>query len=104
LHAGNRTMFSRTLKNKMETAMDKNEQIVLLLNRRGFSTFVMCRDCGHVNECPHCDIALTYHKSSNQLKCHYCSYEERMPLTCPSCESELIRYFGTGTERVEESL
>lgn len=62
LHAGNRTMFSRTLKNKMETAMDKNEQIVLLLNRRGFSTFVMCRDCGHVNECPHCDIALTYHK------------------------------------------
>jgi len=104
LHAGNRTMFSRLLKSKIEAALMRKEQIVLLLNRRGFSTFVMCRDCGHVSECPHCDIALTYHKSSHQLKCHYCSYEEPMPIVCPECQSEYIRYFGTGTERVEEAL
>ncbi|WP_099158041.1 primosomal protein N' [Virgibacillus ndiopensis] len=104
LHAGNRTMFSRSLKEKIEQCMERKEQIVLLLNRRGYSTFVMCRDCGHVKECPHCDIALTYHKNSNQLKCHYCSYEETMPLNCPECNSDLIRYFGTGTQRVEESL
>ncbi|MGY0692336.1 primosomal protein N' [Virgibacillus sp. FSP13] len=104
LHAGNRTMFSRRLKEKIENCIAKNEQIVLLLNRRGYSTFVMCRECGHVKECPHCDIALTFHKNSNQLKCHYCSYEEPMPMVCPECNSDLIRYFGTGTQRVEETL
>ncbi|WP_174613216.1 primosomal protein N' [Virgibacillus ihumii] len=104
LHEGNRSMFSRTLKEKMEQRIAKGEQIVLLLNRRGYSTFVMCRDCGHVKECPHCDIALTYHKNSNRLKCHYCSYEEPMPVFCPSCNSDLIRFFGTGTQRIEESL
>ncbi|HLR41390.1 MAG TPA: primosomal protein N' [Virgibacillus sp.] len=104
LHAGNRTMFSRILKEKIEQRIQKGEQIVLMLNRRGYSTFVMCRDCGHVKECPHCDIALTFHKNSNQLKCHYCSYEEPMPMNCPECNSDLIRYFGTGTQRVEEAL
>jgi len=104
LHAGNRTMFSRNLKEKMEERIAKKEQIVLLLNRRGYSTFVMCRDCGLVKECPHCDIALTYHKNTNGLKCHYCSHEERMPDICPECESDAIRYFGTGTQRVEEAL
>ncbi|GAA0612698.1 primosomal protein N' [Virgibacillus siamensis] len=104
LHEGNRSMFSRTLIEKMEHRIAKGEQIVLLLNRRGYSTFVMCRDCGHVKECPHCDIALTYHKNSNRLKCHYCSYEEPMPVFCPSCNSDLIRFFGTGTQRIEESL
>lgn len=104
LHAGNRTMFSRTLQEKIVDRIEKGEQIILLLNRRGYSTFVMCRDCGHVKECPHCDIALTFHKNNQRLKCHYCSYEELMPTNCPACESDLIRYFGTGTQRVEESL
>lgn len=104
LHAGNRTMFSRALMNKIQACLEKKEQIVLLLNRRGYSTFIMCRDCGHVKECPHCDIALTYHKNSNRLKCHYCSHEEEVPAICPECESDLIRYFGTGTQRVEEAL
>src|SRR5699024_197908 len=69
LHEGNLTMFSRKLKEKIEYALEKREQIVLLLSRRGYSTFVMSRDCGHVKECPHCDIALTFHKNSNRLKC-----------------------------------
>jgi len=104
LHAGNRTMFSRVLTDKIKDCLTKKEQIVLLLNRRGYSTFALCRDCGHVEECPHCDISLTYHKRDNRLKCHYCSYETAMPVECPSCTSKLIRFFGTGTERVEEAL
>lgn len=104
LHAGNRTMFSRTLKEKIEDRLMKREQVVLFLNRRGYSTFVMCRDCGQVMECPHCDIALTYHRNSEKLKCHYCSYEEDMPTICPECSSKTIRYFGTGTQKVEENL
>ncbi|HLS07143.1 MAG TPA: primosomal protein N' [Bacillota bacterium] len=104
IHRGNRTMFSQQLTDAIYDRIEKNEQIVLFLNRRGYSTFIMCRDCGHVNECPHCDIALTYHKGSKQLKCHYCNYIEHVPNICPMCESELIRYFGTGTEKVEEAL
>ncbi|SFJ94238.1 replication restart DNA helicase PriA [Halobacillus dabanensis] len=104
LHSGNRSMFSITLREKIEERLSRGEQVVLFLNRRGYSTFVMCRDCGHVSECPHCDIALTYHKRQNRLKCHYCSHEEQMPTECPECESKTIRYFGTGTQKVEEAL
>ena len=104
LHAGNRTMFSRTLLDNIKARIENKEQIVLLLNRRGYSTFALCRDCGHVEECPNCDISLTYHKGAHQLKCHYCNHEQPMPATCPACESYLIRFFGTGTERVQEEL
>src|SRR5699024_262947 len=104
LHAGNRTMFSRNLLEKITDRMEKGQQIVLLLNRRGYSNFVLCRDCGYVDECPHCDIFLTYHKGVHRLKCHYCLYEKPLPYECPECESDSIRFFGTGTERVQESL
>ncbi len=104
LHAGNRTMFSRILTEKIKRCMEKQEQIVLLLNRRGYSTFALCRDCGHVEDCPNCDISLTFHKGDNALKCHYCSFERPMPVHCPNCDSTSIRFFGTGTERVEEAL
>lgn len=104
LRAGNRTMFSKTLIENMTERMKKGEQIVLLLNRRGYSNFVLCRDCGYVDECPQCDISLTYHKRDHRLKCHYCLYEKQMPHICPECESDTIHFFGTGTERVQEAL
>ncbi len=100
----NRTEFSRTLLEKMKERMERKEQTVLLLNKRGYASFVMCRDCGYVVECPNCDISLTYHQAVHKMKCHYCGHEERVPDKCPSCSSEHIRYFGTGTQKVEESL
>ncbi|WP_163653921.1 primosomal protein N' [Listeria sp. PSOL-1] len=104
LRQGNRTEFSMALLEKIKDRLNKGEQTVLLLNKRGYASFVMCRDCGYVAECPNCDISLTYHQVSQQLKCHYCNHIEQMPMHCPNCESEHIRYFGTGTQRIEESL
>ncbi|WP_175638851.1 primosomal protein N' [Metabacillus schmidteae] len=104
LRSGNRTMFSTSLIEKLTDRLEKNEQSVLFLNKRGYSSFVMCRDCGFVIQCPHCDISLTYHRFGQQLKCHYCGHEESMPNVCPECQSEHIRFFGTGTQRVEEEL
>ncbi|WP_339831376.1 primosomal protein N' [Paenibacillus sp. FSL R7-0272] len=104
LKDGNRSMFSRALHKGLEERLERGEQTVLLLNRRGYSTFVMCRSCGYVAGCPECDISLTYHQRSNNLRCHYCGYAEAAPETCPDCGSEHIRYFGTGTQRVEEEL
>ncbi|MBN8207423.1 primosomal protein N' [Bacillus sp. NTK071] len=104
LRSGNRSMFSNELFDKLKDRLEKKEQTVLFLNRRGYSTFVMCRDCGFVVECPHCDISLTYHKNNGTMRCHYCGHEERFPSNCPECESEHIRFFGTGTQRVEEEL
>ncbi|KIL41137.1 primosomal protein DnaI [Gordoniibacillus kamchatkensis] len=104
LKGGNRSMFSVPLHKAIAERLHKKEQIVLLLNRRGYATFVMCRTCGYVSGCPHCDIALTYHQSSRTLRCHYCGYAERERTACPDCGSEHIRHFGTGTQRVEEEL
>jgi primosomal protein N' (replication factor Y) len=104
LREGNRSMFSRALHEALLARLERGEQSVLLLNRRGYSTFVMCRSCGFTSTCPHCDISLTYHQKSRVLRCHYCGHAEGAPAKCPSCESEHIRYFGTGTQRVEEEL
>ncbi|MGM0873616.1 MAG: primosomal protein N' [Bacillota bacterium] len=104
LRNGNRSMFSNALIEKLTERLDKGEQSVLFLNKRGYSSFVICRDCGYVIQCPHCDISLTYHRHGQQLKCHYCGHEEHMPNVCPECQSEHIRFFGTGTQRVEEEL
>ncbi|MCP8970188.1 primosomal protein N' [Ectobacillus ponti] len=104
LRGGNRSMFSALLHEKIADRLQKGEQTVLFLNRRGHSTFVMCRDCGYVVQCPHCDISLTYHRMNQRLKCHYCSYEEVLPQACPSCQSPHFRFFGTGTQKVEEEL
>lgn len=104
LRIGNRTMFSTALHEKIIDRLEKKEQIILFLNRRGYSSFVMCRDCGYTIQCPHCEVSLTYHKQNHHLKCHYCGYETYMPKQCPSCQSEHIRFFGTGTQKVEEAI
>ncbi|MCM3282492.1 primosomal protein N' [Staphylococcus capitis] len=104
LSEGNRSMFSNSLKEAIQQCLDKQEQIVLFLNRRGYASFMLCRDCGYVPQCPNCDISLTYHKTTDQLKCHYCGYQETPPNLCPNCESDHIRQVGTGTQRVEELL
>ena len=104
LAIGNRSMFSLKLQEEISKNLERNEQIILFINRRGYSTFVMCRDCGHTMKCKNCNIALTYHSLENKLKCHYCGYEERIPRSCPECGSNKIKYFGTGTQKVESEI
>lgn len=104
LHSENRSMFSRLLHEMIEDRLNKQEQMVIFLNRRGFSTFVMCRSCGYTMRCVHCDISLTYHKSNHTARCHYCGYTIPQPSHCPECQSEHIRFFGTGTQKVEAEL
>ncbi|SEN16204.1 primosomal protein N' [Lihuaxuella thermophila] len=104
LRRGNRTMFSSLLRDSLIECVNRGEQAVLFLNRRGFSTFVMCRECGETLMCPHCDISLTYHQTNRTVRCHYCGYADRIPSECPSCRSRHIRHFGAGTQRVEEEL
>ncbi|PZL69849.1 primosomal protein N' [Enterococcus plantarum] len=100
----NTSSFSVALQEKIQDRLAKKEQSVLLLNRRGYSSFVMCRDCGYVLPCPNCDISLTLHMDTKTMKCHYCGHEERIPYHCPNCSGDKIRYYGTGTQKVEEEL
>lgn len=102
LRAGNRSPFSRTLQQAMQVALAARQQVILFLNRRGTASFVMCRDCGHVIKCPGCDVTLTYHASSNDLLCHHCNYHCAVPTSCPQCDSKRIRFFGIGTQKVEQ--
>ena len=104
LAIGNRSMFSIELQNAIEENLKKKKQTILFINRRGFSTFVMCRDCGTVMKCPNCNISLTYHSFENKLKCHYCGHEETIPHECPECGSKKIKYFGSGTQKVEAEI
>lgn len=97
-------IFSDKLINEINLRLEKKEQVILLLNRRGYASFVTCSNCGHTIKCPHCDITLTYHKSSNTLRCHYCGYGDKMQEVCPKCEEKSMKSLGTGTEKVEEEL
>ena len=101
LAEGNRSVFSRKLRELMEDRLSKGEQIMLFMNRRGYANFVSCRSCGETLRCPHCDVSLTYH-NDGRLKCHYCGHEVWMPKNCPGCGSPYIAPFGTGTQKLED--
>lgn len=104
LKDGNRTIISSRLYEAMKEQLEKGRQVMLMLNRRGYSTFVSCRECGYVARCPHCGLSLTYHRKKEKAVCHYCGYEEAAPQICPECGGKYIRYFGSGTEKVEETV
>lgn len=101
---GNKSMISRKLYQEIERNLENKKQTILFLNRRGFSTFVMCRECGYTAKCKNCNINLTYHANKNRLKCHYCGYETPALKVCPECGSDQIRYFGTGTQKLEKQI
>ncbi len=103
LKEGNKSMFSRRLYEEMTACLEKKEQAIMFLNRRGYSTFVSCRECGYVFKCDNCDISLTYHNDNN-LTCHYCGAKQRALKTCPKCKSKYVKYFGVGTEQLEHSV
>lgn len=96
--------FSQILLDQITERLARKEQVVLMLNRRGYSSFVLCRDCGFVLKCPNCDVSLTLHMDTHSMKCHYCGHEEAIPNRCPSCDSKKIRYYGTGTQKVQAEL
>ena len=103
-YAKKNMIFSDTLKKNINKCLDLKEQVILLLNRRGYSSIITCKDCGHVFKCPNCDISLTYHKTSNILRCHYCGYATNFPSNCPNCKQKNLKDFGLGTERLEEEI
>lgn len=104
LEAGNKSIISRRLFHEINKNLENKEQTILFLNRRGFSTFVSCRKCGYVVECPNCSISLKYHKYDDSLRCHYCGHSVKNYKVCPECGSNYIRYFGGGTQKVEEEI
>ena len=104
LRSGNKSILSGVLYEEMCRVLEEGKQVILFLNRRGHSTFVSCRECGHVMECPDCGISLTYHKGINKVVCHYCGHMEDVPKVCPECGSKYIKYFGAGTEKVEDEV
>lgn len=97
-------ILSTELKLKIMACLERKEQVMLLINRRGYSTIITCASCGYTYKCPHCDITLTYHKSSNSLRCHYCGYTELMKDICPKCHEKAIKDYGFGTEKVEKYI
>lgn len=104
LNSGNFSLISGRLYEEMNLALDRKEQIILFLNRRGYSNFVSCRNCGHVITCDFCDISMNYHKTIHRLRCHYCGSTKPMPAKCPKCGSPFIKTFGVGTQQVEEEV
>ncbi len=101
---GNRNFLSSSLRVLLQDRMEKGEQVLLFLNRRGFSTFVKCQDCGHIEKCPRCDITLTFHRTDFSLRCHYCGYHSSAPDLCPNCQGHRFMYRGAGTQKIEEEL
>lgn len=101
---GNKSVISNRLSEEIEKNIKNKKQTMLFLNRRGFSTFVICRDCGYTLKCEKCNVSLTYHANINKLKCHYCGYEIKNVNICPNCNSKNIKYFGSGTQKLEESI
>ncbi len=104
LRDGNRSIFSRKLYSAIASNLQNKKQTMLFINRRGYSTFVSCRSCGYVMKCSHCDVSYKYHASNGKLMCHYCGETVDKPDVCPACGSKYIRYFGTGTQKVEEEV
>lgn len=104
LSSGNRTMISYKLQKEIKKNLEDKKQTILYLNRRGYSTFVMCRECGYVAKCKNCNISLTYHMKEAKLKCHYCGYETSVIKKCPECNSNKVKYFGTGTQKLEDEI
>lgn len=104
LAKGNHSMLSIKLQEEIQKNLEEKHQTILFLNRRGYSTFIMCRDCGYTLKCKNCNITMTYHLKQNKLKCHYCGYEEKPVVICPECQSSNIRYFGTGTQKLEQEV
>lgn len=100
----NYSLFSNELKQRIQETIDKNEQVILLLNKRGYATYVQCKDCGEVIKCPHCDVSLTYHKHDHRLKCHYCEYQIPYPQSCDHCGSTQLKTVGFGTQKIEEEI
>ena len=96
--------FTPVLLEAIQDKIDRKEQVVLMLNRRGYSSFVMCRECGTVDTCPNCDISLTLHMDTKSMNCHYCGFSKGIPHTCPNCSSRSIRYYGTGTQKASDEL
>ena len=96
--------FTPPLIEAIQNRLDKKEQVVLMLNRRGYSSFVMCRECGTVDTCPNCDISLTLHMDTKTMNCHYCGFSKEIPHVCPNCQSQSIRYYGTGTQKAYDEL
>ena len=104
LKAGNTSIFSRALQDALAQVLDRQEQALLFLNRRGKHTYVFCRDCGYVDKCPRCDLPLAYHQHDDIMRCHMCGYRKAPPRVCPACASRRIKYFGAGTQHVEAEL
>lgn len=101
---GNKSPISKTLQSLISDNLDKHKQTILLINRRGYNTFIACNSCGHVITCPNCSISLTYHSYNNRLMCHYCGYSKPLDNVCPECGKNSIRYSGYGTQRIEDEL
>jgi len=104
LKAGNRSIFSRELHSALKETLINHRQAILFLNRRGSATYIFCRNCGYSLRCPRCDLPLTYHTDENKLICHTCNYQRNLPIRCPNCNSNQIKQYGTGTEKVEQNL